>query len=104
MDADEIRTAVLAAARGQTVIAPQVQSGLASEIRTHAPDDEISLTQREQEILQLVAEGLSAPDIGRQLYLSAGTVKTHLRHIYEKFGVSDRGAVVAEAMRRGFLR
>ena len=54
-------------------------------------------------VLSLIAEGLSAPDIGRALHLSTATVKTHLRHIYEKLGVSERAAAVAEAMRRGLL-
>ena len=45
----------------------------------------------------------SAPAIAKQLYLSSATVKTHLQHLYEKLGVSDRAAAVAEAMRRGLL-
>jgi two-component system nitrate/nitrite response regulator NarL len=55
------------------------------------------------EVLRLTAEGHSAPEIGRRLYLSAATVKTHLQRIYEKLGVTDRAAAVAEAMRRGLL-
>jgi two-component system, NarL family, nitrate/nitrite response regulator NarL len=61
------------------------------------------LTPRETEVLRLIADGLSAPDIGRRLYLSTATVKTHVSHLYEKLGVSDRAACVAEAMRRGLL-
>ena len=51
----------------------------------------------------LIAEGLSAPDIARQIHLSPTTVKTHLGTLYEKLGVSDRAAAVAEGMRRGLL-
>ena len=51
----------------------------------------------------LIAEGMSAPQIGRALHLSTATVKTHLQHIYGKLGVSERAAAVAEAMRRGLL-
>jgi two-component system, NarL family, nitrate/nitrite response regulator NarL len=51
----------------------------------------------------LTANGHSAPDIGKQLHLSQSTVKTHLKSLYEKLGVSDRAAAVAEAMRRGLL-
>ena len=54
-------------------------------------------------MLQLTAEGLSAPDIARQLELSPTTVKTYLGSMYEKLGVSDRAAAVAEGMRRGLL-
>ena len=58
---------------------------------------------REDEVLRLTANGMSAPDIARQLHLGATTVKTHLQRVYEKLGVSDRAAAVAEAMRRGIL-
>jgi len=54
-------------------------------------------------VLLLIAEGLSAPDIARQIHLSPTTVKTHLGTLYEKLGVSDRAAAVAEGMRRGLL-
>jgi two-component system nitrate/nitrite response regulator NarL len=61
------------------------------------------LTEREREVLALLAEGRSAPDIGRTLFLATSTVKSHLAHLYEKLGVSDRAAAVAEAMRRGLI-
>jgi two-component system nitrate/nitrite response regulator NarL len=62
-----------------------------------------ALTARELEILRLTAEGRSAPDIAEALALSTGTVKTHLQHTYEKLGVSERAAAVAQAIRRGLL-
>ena len=61
------------------------------------------LTTREREALDGLARGLSAPAIARELVLSTATVKTHLQHLYEKLGVSDRAAAVAEAMRRGLI-
>jgi two-component system nitrate/nitrite response regulator NarL len=54
-------------------------------------------------VLVLAAEGLSASAIGGRLFLSGSTVKTHLAHVYDKLGVSDRAAAVAEAFRRGLL-
>ncbi len=51
----------------------------------------------------MIAEGLSAPEIAKQIHLSPTTVKTHLHTLYEKLGVSDRAAAVAEGMRRGLL-
>lgn len=100
----EICEAIARVARGETVLAEEVQSGLASEIgRRHALLDGPELTAREREILTLVAEGLSAPDIGREIHLSPTTVKGHLHTLYDKLGVSDRAAAVAEAMRRGLL-
>jgi two-component system nitrate/nitrite response regulator NarL len=103
-DRTEVCDAVAAIARGETVLDPQLQSGLLEEVRARGvADTRPVLTPRETEILRLIAEGLSAPEIGRRLYLSTATVKTHLGHLYEKLGVSDRAASVAEAMRRGLL-
>jgi two-component system nitrate/nitrite response regulator NarL len=76
---------------------------VADEIRLRTPRERPVMTARERQTLTLIAEGLSAPDIGRALHLSTATVKTHLQHIYEKLGVSERAAAVAEAMRRGLL-
>ena len=100
----EICEAISRVARGETVLAAEVQSGLASEIgRRQALSDGPDLTSREREVLHLVADGLSAPAIGRAIHLSPTTVKGHLHTLYEKLGVSDRAAAVAEAMRRGLL-
>jgi two-component system nitrate/nitrite response regulator NarL len=102
-DARELCDAITAVARGRTVLAPELQAGVAGEIRLRAPHERPVLSARESETLTLIAEGLSAPQIGRTLHLSTATVKTHLQHIYEKLGVSERAAAVAEAMRRGLL-
>jgi two-component system nitrate/nitrite response regulator NarL len=95
--------AIVAAARGETVMSPEVQSGIAEEIRLRAAPERVALSSREREVLALIAEGMSAPDIGKRLHLSAATVKGHLHSLYEKLGVSERAAAVAEAMRRGLL-
>src|SRR4051812_48134203 len=101
---DTICDAIAAVARGERVLDPGLQSGLFGEIHAREVDSERPvLTDREHEILLLIADGKSAPAIGDQLYLSTATVKTHLGHLYEKLGVSDRAAAVAEAMRRGLL-
>jgi two-component system nitrate/nitrite response regulator NarL len=102
-DARELCDAITAVARGGIVLSPQLQAGVAGEIRLRTPHDRPVMTTRERETLRLIAEGLSAPEIGRALHLSTATVKTHLQHIYEKLGVSERAAAVAEAMRRGLL-
>jgi two-component system nitrate/nitrite response regulator NarL len=100
---ERICDAVAAVARGEVVLSSEVQAGLASEIQIREKDARPALTPREHEILVLTANGNSAPDIGKQLHLSQSTVKTHLKSLYEKLGVSDRAAAVAEAMRRGLL-
>jgi two-component system nitrate/nitrite response regulator NarL len=95
--------AIVAASRGETVMSPEVQSGIAEEIRLRAAPERLALSARENEVLVMIAEGLSAPDIGKRLHLSPATVKGHLQGLYEKLGVSERAAAVAEAMRRGLL-
>lgn len=102
-DARELCEAISAVARGRTVLAAELQTGIAGEIRLRAVDERPLLSDREAEILKLVAEGLTAPQIGRTLCLATPTVKTHLHHLYEKLGVAERAAAVAEAMRRGLL-
>ena len=62
------------------------------------------LSPREQEILHLLAEGLRAGDIARRLYLGESTVKTHITHVYEKLGASNRAQALVTAMRLGLLQ
>ena len=61
------------------------------------------LAPRELEVLRLIGEGLSARRIGERLYIATSTVKSHQARLYEKLGVSDRAAAVAEGMRLGLL-
>ena len=104
-DADrrEITDAILAVHRGKTVLAPEVQAGVAAEVRSRWRRDTPTLSERERQVLEMIAQGLSAPEIGRRLFLSPATVKSHLQSLYDKLGVSDRAAAVAEAMRSGLL-
>jgi two-component system nitrate/nitrite response regulator NarL len=101
----EVCDAIVTIARGGTALAAEAQAGLAHEIqeRERTGGRPLQLTGREQEVLNLVAQGHSAPDIANELHLSTTTVKSHLHSLYEKLGVSDRAAAVAEAMRRGLL-
>ena len=100
---DDICAAVHALARGESVVPPELQAGLASEIRLRRADDRPVLTPREMDIIRLAADGLSNAEIGLRLHVSTATVKTHLQHIFEKLEVSDRSAAVAQAFRRGLL-
>jgi two-component system nitrate/nitrite response regulator NarL len=103
-DSGEIVAAIAAAARGETILGPEVQTGLAEQIRLREESEaRPRLSEREHEVLRLIAEGLSAPEIGERIHLSTATVKTHLQHLYEKLGVSERAAAVAEGMRRGLV-
>ncbi|WP_066373297.1 response regulator [Herbidospora mongoliensis] len=92
--------AIKAAARGETVLSPSVATRLVTRMR--APVIE-SLSPRETEVLSLVARGLTNGEIGRELFISETTVKTHLLRVFGKLGVSDRTAAVTTALHRGLL-
>ncbi|WP_086826906.1 response regulator transcription factor [Allokutzneria sp. NRRL B-24872] len=92
--------AVRAAARGESVLAPELTAKLFGRLRT--PKQE-SLTEREIEVLALVARGHTNRAIGRELSISEATVKTHLVHAFTKLGVDDRTAAVTVALERGLL-
>jgi two-component system nitrate/nitrite response regulator NarL len=99
----EIVEAVLKAARGETVVPAEVASGLVGEIRLRAQPNAPVLSERERQVLQAFAQGASIPQVAADLTIGVSTVKTHTQRLYEKLGVSDRAAAVAEAMRRGLL-
>jgi two-component system nitrate/nitrite response regulator NarL len=101
-DRDEICAAVAAAARGEVRLAAEAQGHLVRELRLRAARAP-QLTAREREVLVMIADGLSAPDIAERLTLSTATVKSHLQNLYSKLEVSDRAAAVAIAMRQGLL-
>jgi len=103
-DRDAILNGIAAVASGCTAIEPELQAGVFDQIRLRGTSEERPiLTAREREVLALMADGLSAPQIAQRLIVAPPTVKTHQARLYEKLGVSDRAAAVAEAMRRGLL-
>ena len=101
--AERICDALLAVHRGEVILPEEVQAGLAAAIRSHAAPGRPNLSPRERDVLVRLADGMSAPAIARELHVSTATVKTHQKTLYEKLGVSDRAAAVAEAMRRGLI-
>ncbi len=100
---DEIVKAVLDCAQGRDVVAPALVGGLTAEIRQRAAPSTPVLSAREREVLNRIARGQSIPAIAGELFVAPSTVKTHVQRLYEKLGVSDRAAAVAEAMRQGLL-
>jgi DNA-binding NarL/FixJ family response regulator len=96
----ELVRAVEAAARGQSVLSPTVATRLLGQVRKPAP---APLSQRELEVLELIAQGSTNREAGKRLFISETTVKTHLLHVYAKLGVNDRAAAVATAFSRGYL-
>ncbi|MET3369652.1 response regulator transcription factor [Arthrobacter sp. M2012083] len=97
---EEIFAAVRGAVQGKSVMSAPVASRLFQQLRN---PDEI-LTPREAELLSLLTEGLSNRDLGKRLFISEATVKTHLAHIYAKLGVETRAAAIATAIRREGMR
>ncbi|MFI5529080.1 response regulator [Kitasatospora sp. NPDC051853] len=97
---EELFAAIHAAAEGRTTLSPPVASRVMAQLRTPVPQ----LTDREQEILAQLAQGLGNREIARALFISEATVKTHLGRIYDKLGVDTRSGAVAVAKERRLLR
>jgi DNA-binding NarL/FixJ family response regulator len=97
---EELFRAVRAAAQGKPLLAPEVAAHLMERVRW--PSEE-TLSGRELEVLELVAQGKSNRDIAAELWISEATVKSHLLHVYDKLGATDRASAVAVAMKRGIL-
>ncbi|NKR98522.1 response regulator, partial [Rhodococcus hoagii] len=91
----DIFGAIRDAVAGRSVLSPPVASRVLDRMRR--PDQ--ALTAREAELLSLLAEGLTNKELGKRLFISEATVKTHLAHIYAKLGVDSRAAAVSIALR-----
>ena len=97
---EELLRAVRAAARGEAVLAPSVAGRLMGRVREPARG---ALSQRELQVLKLVADGATNREAAAKLFISEASIKTHLLRIYDKLGVRDRAAAVGEAFRRGLF-
>jgi DNA-binding NarL/FixJ family response regulator len=98
--------AVRTIAAGNSLLAPQltqqiIASYLASRTAVTVPSEYARLTDREQEVLRAMATGLSNAEIGRELFIGEGTVKTHVARILDKLGLRDRVQAVVFAHRHG---
>jgi DNA-binding NarL/FixJ family response regulator len=98
---DRLFDAIREAAGGRSPLAPGVASRLVERLRGDA-DSHVS--EREIEILMLVAQGRSNREIARELHISDSTVKAHMLHIFDKLSVDDRTAAVTTALRQGIIR
>lgn len=97
---EELLAGVRSVARGEVALAPRIAALLVGRMQRPAAP---TLSPRETEVLALVAQGLSNPEIASRLFLGEATVKTHLLHAFEKLGVSDRTRAVTRAMELGLL-
>ncbi len=103
----EIAEAVRMAAEGDTVLSPQLARSMLDEVRKldepRTPEEHRVVTKREEEVLQLIADGCSTPEVAEQLYISQKTVKNHLASIYQKLDARDRTQAVLQAVRMGIV-
>jgi NarL family two-component system response regulator LiaR len=99
--ADELRRAIKAAAEGQVQLAPQAAARLLREVRM--PESPETLTDRETEVLKLLAEGQANKEIARSLTIGEKTVKTHVSNILGKLGVQSRTQAALYAVRIGLV-
>ncbi|WP_309132534.1 response regulator transcription factor [Brevibacterium sp.] len=98
--AEELFAAIRATARGETVLSPAIASTLVRRSSRPGP----TVTEREVEVLELLARGLGNKELAKEMLVSEGTVKAHLAHIYTKLGVDTRAGAVAAAIERRIIR
>ncbi|MEZ5179007.1 MAG: response regulator transcription factor [Acidimicrobiales bacterium] len=104
---DEIAGAIRVAA-GDEALSPELAGAMLDEVRRIDPEpaeesDQV-VTKREVEVLQLIADGCSTPEVAEQLFISQKTVKNHLASIYHKLDARDRTQAVLQAVRMGIVR
>ncbi|MEO0494500.1 MAG: response regulator transcription factor [Actinomycetota bacterium] len=103
---EEIAGAVRMASSGETALSPQLAASMLDEVRKldMAPTrEERVVTKREEEVLQLIADGCSTSEVADQMYISQKTVKNHLASIYQKLDARDRTQAVLQAVRMGIV-
>ena len=99
----EVTTAVRAAAAGEAVISPEMLMRLLPRFREGATEPSVKLTEREQEVLTLLAEGLSNAAIGERLFVSVHTVRNHVANLSAKLGAHSKLEALSIAVRDGLL-
>ena len=104
---EEIASAVRLAMSGESALSPQLASSMLHELRKldapAADDEDRVITRREEEVLQLIADGCSTPEVAAKLFISQKTVKNHLASIYQKLDARDRTQAVVQAVRMGII-
>jgi two-component system, NarL family, response regulator LiaR len=100
-DAPELRRALETVAAGRVYLTPEAAARLAAEVRSPPPADE--LTEREAEVLALIARGLSNKQIALELHITEKTVKSHVSHVLAKLGVTSRTQAALHAVRSGVV-
>ena len=100
---EELCAAVAHALDGMDLVEPSLRRALVSREPVRSGPPQVSLTERELQVLTGMSQGKSNGAIGRELYLSEDTIKTHARRLFRKLGVNDRAQAVALGFRRGLV-
>ncbi len=102
---DEIAQAIEAVVTGETALSPRLAASMLAEVRRQDSNSQAErvITAREEEVLQLIADGCSTPEVAEQLFISQKTVKNHLASIYQKLDARDRTQAVLQAVRMGIV-
>jgi DNA-binding NarL/FixJ family response regulator len=102
-NADELARAIKAAAAGQVQLAPEAAARLMGEVRAPAASPPDALTERETDVLRLIARGQANKEIARELGIGEKTVKTHVSNILAKLGLQSRTQAALHAMNTGLV-
>jgi len=104
---EEIANAIRDVAGGKTALSPQLAASMLEEVRRleqpTSNDEDRIVTKREEEVLQLIANGFSTTEVAEKLFISQKTVKNHLASIYQKLDARDRTQAVLQAVRMGIV-
>ncbi len=107
---EDVVDTVRKAASGETALSPELAATMLGEVRELARQEAVTagaepiISKREEEVLQLIADGRSTTEVGAELYISVKTVKNHLASIYQKLDTRDRTQAVLQAVRMGIIR
>ena len=100
----QVLEAILLAHDGDIILSPDLATALLTESQFTHENQEKVITEREEQVLQLLADGLSTPEIAERLFISQKTVKNHLASIYEKIDARDRTQAVIRGIKMGIIK
>ncbi len=101
---EDLRKALMRVKQGQSVLSPEVTAPVLRAIATFQPGNKVILSDRELEVMECLADGLTTSQIADRLFISENTVKTHVRHILEKLEAANRTEAVSKAIQMGLIQ
>lgn len=100
---EDLRKSILLVQQGMSVLSPQVTRQVMQAVNSESRFPDAGLSDREMDVLECLAQGMTTSQVGDRLYISENTVKTHVRHILEKLQASNRAEAVSKAMQMGLI-